>query len=154
MCSGCLVDITRLMEDCYGLMGLKVTWTDLDWGCCCCCCFGRGQTVSLYSAYWCLWHTMRLTSFRHYYFPQVLFFSMVTQTMWSNFFCKLSFVTATSFDPSTDNKNNSVNIYIFKQEVTPLCQPCYLHCTLDLELKLHTLLDFFLLERFIYIYIN
>ena len=35
-----------------------------------------GQTVSLYSAYWCLWHTMRLTSFRHYYFPQV--FSMVT----------------------------------------------------------------------------
>ena len=28
-------------------------------------------------------------------------------------FCKLSFVTATSFDPSTDNKN-SVNIYIFK----------------------------------------
>ena len=38
---------------------------------------GEGdQTVSLYSAYWCLWHTMRLTSFRHYYFPQVL--SMVT----------------------------------------------------------------------------
>ena len=29
--------------------------------------------------------------------------------MWSNFFCKLSFVTATSFDPSTDNKT-SVNI--------------------------------------------
>ena len=37
---------------------------------------GGGQTVSLYSAYWCLWHTMRLTSFRRYYFPQVL--SMVT----------------------------------------------------------------------------
>ena len=37
---------------------------------------GGGQTVSLYSAYWCLWHTMRLTSFFHYYFPQVL--SMVT----------------------------------------------------------------------------
>ena len=37
---------------------------------------GGGQTVSLYSAYWCLGHTMRLTSFRHYYFPQVL--SMVT----------------------------------------------------------------------------
>ena len=36
---------------------------------------GEGQTVSLYNAYWCLWHTMRLTSFRHY-FPQVL--SMVT----------------------------------------------------------------------------
>ena len=33
---------------------------------------GGGQTVSFYSAYWCLWHTMRLTSFRHYYFPQVL----------------------------------------------------------------------------------
>ena len=33
---------------------------------------GGGQTVSLYSAYWCLWHTMRLTSFCHYYFPQVL----------------------------------------------------------------------------------
>ena len=49
-------------------------------------------------------------------------------------------MTATSFDLSTDNKN-SVNIYIFKLEVTPLCQPCYLHCTLDLELKLHTLLD-------------
>ena len=48
--------------------------------------------------------SLRLTSFRHYYFPQVL--SMVT-------FCKLSFVTATCFDPSTDNKN-SVNIYIFK----------------------------------------
>ena len=31
-----------------------------------------GQTVRLYSAYWCSWHTMRLTSFRHYYFPQVL----------------------------------------------------------------------------------
>ena len=31
-----------------------------------------------------------------------------------------------------------------------MCQPCYLHCTLDLELKLHTLLDFFLLELFIY----
>ena len=31
-----------------------------------------GQTVWLYSAYWCSWHTMRLTSFRHYYFPQVL----------------------------------------------------------------------------------
>ena len=29
------------------------------------------------------------------------------------FFCKLSFVTATSFDPSTDNKN-SFNIYTFK----------------------------------------
>ena len=45
-----------------------------------CCCFwwggGGGQTVSLYSAYWCLWHTMRLTGFRHYYFPQVL--SVVT----------------------------------------------------------------------------
>ena len=37
---------------------------------------GEGQTVSFYSAYWCLWHTNRLTSFRHYYFPQVL--SMVT----------------------------------------------------------------------------
>ena len=37
---------------------------------------GGGQTVSLCSAYWCLWHTMRLTSFCHYYFPQVL--SMVT----------------------------------------------------------------------------
>ena len=33
---------------------------------------GEGQTVSFYSEYWCLWHTMRLTSFRHYYFPQVL----------------------------------------------------------------------------------
>ena len=22
--------MTRLMEDCYGLMGLKVTWTDLN----------------------------------------------------------------------------------------------------------------------------
>ena len=69
--------------------------------------------------------------------------------MWSNFFCKLSFVTATSFDRSTDNKN-SVNIYIFK-EVTPLCQPCYLHCTLDLELKLHTPLgserEFFCLKK-------
>ena len=31
-----------------------------------------GQTVWLYSAYWCSWHTMRLKSFRHYYFPQVL----------------------------------------------------------------------------------
>ena len=28
-----------------------------------------------------------------------------------------------------------------------------MHCTLDLELKLHTLLDFFFLECFIYIYI-
>ena len=28
---GCPVDITRLMEDCYGLMGLKGTWTDLNW---------------------------------------------------------------------------------------------------------------------------
>ena len=37
---------------------------------------GEGQTISFYSAYWCLWHTMRLTSFRPYYFPQVL--SMVT----------------------------------------------------------------------------
>ena len=80
------------MEDCYGLMGLKGTWTDLNWllllfcvCVCVCVCFfggrvggreGEGQTVSLYSAYWCLWHTMRLTSFRHYYFPQVL--SMVT----------------------------------------------------------------------------
>ena len=41
-------------------------------------CFGRsgrgggGQTVSLYSAYWCLWQTMCLTSFCHYYFAQVL----------------------------------------------------------------------------------
>ena len=34
---------------------------------------GEGQTVSLYNAYWCLWHTMRLTSFRHYYCEQVLF---------------------------------------------------------------------------------
>ena len=88
MCCGCPVDITRLMEDCYGLMGLEgkrgLTLT---------VCFlfvlffwwgggggmgreGEGQTVSFYSAYWCLWHTMRLTSFRHYYFPQVL--SMVT----------------------------------------------------------------------------
>ena len=33
--------------------------------------------------------------------------------VWSNFFCKLSFVTSTSFDRSTNN-NNSVNIYIFK----------------------------------------
>ena len=49
-----------------------------------------------------------------------------------------------------------------------MCQPCYLHCTLDLGLKLHTLLDYYffdfllllfgvlllllLLERFIYIY--
>ena len=31
---------------------------------------GEGQTVSFYSEYWCLWHTMRLTSFRHYYFPR------------------------------------------------------------------------------------
>ena len=31
MCCGCPVDITRLMEDCYGLMGLKGTWTDLNW---------------------------------------------------------------------------------------------------------------------------
>ena len=23
--------MTRLMEDCYGLMELKVTWTDLNW---------------------------------------------------------------------------------------------------------------------------
>ena len=30
ICCGCPVDITRLMEDCYGLMGLKVTWTDLN----------------------------------------------------------------------------------------------------------------------------
>ena len=41
-----------------------------------CVCGGAGgvggQTVSLYSAYWCSWHTMRLTSFRHYYFPHVL----------------------------------------------------------------------------------
>ena len=36
---------------------------------------GGGQTVSLYSVYWCLWHTMCLTSFRHY-FPRVL--SIVT----------------------------------------------------------------------------
>ena len=31
------------MEDCYGLMGLKVTWTDLNCFVClfvCCCCFG------------------------------------------------------------------------------------------------------------------
>ena len=68
------------MEDCYGLMGLNVKrGLTLTWG-----AgggggggeVGEGQTVSLYSAYWCLWHTMRLTSFRHYYFPQVL--SMVT----------------------------------------------------------------------------
>ena len=51
-------------------------------------------------------------------------------------------MTATSFDPSTDNKN-SVNIYIFKKRRLLYCQPYYLHCTLDLELKLHTLLDFF-----------
>ena len=79
ICCGCLVDITRLMEDCDGLMGLKVTLTDLDFfffsfflgggG-------GGGQTVPLYSAYSCLWHTIRLKSFPHYYFPQVL--SMVT----------------------------------------------------------------------------
>ena len=31
ICCGCPVDITRLMEDCYGLMGLKGTWTDLNW---------------------------------------------------------------------------------------------------------------------------
>ena len=30
MCCGCLVDITRLMEDCHGLTGLKVNLTDLD----------------------------------------------------------------------------------------------------------------------------
>ena len=37
---------------------------------------GGVKLFHCYSAYWCLWHTMRLTSFRHYYFPQVL--SMVT----------------------------------------------------------------------------
>ena len=55
-----------------GKRGLTLTWGGGGGG-------GEGvegQTVSLYSAYWCLWHTMRLTSFRHYYFPQVL--SMVT----------------------------------------------------------------------------
>ena len=34
--------MTRLMEDCYGLMELKVTWTDLNWVFLfvfCCCCF-------------------------------------------------------------------------------------------------------------------
>ena len=34
-------------------------------------------------------------------------------SVWSNFFCKLSFGTSTSFDRFTNNKN-SVNIYIFK----------------------------------------
>ena len=77
----------------------------------------RGHTLTFFvwggvgvKLFHCIVHTMRLTSFRHYYFPQVL--SMVTWKMWSNFFCKLSFVTATSFDRSTRNKN-SVNIYIF-----------------------------------------
>ena len=72
----CPVDITRLMEDCDGLMGLKVTLTDLDFFFFFFFGGGGGKTVSLYSAYWCLWHTIRLTSFRLYYFPQVL--SMVT----------------------------------------------------------------------------
>ena len=70
MCCGCPVNITRLMEDCYGLTGLKVNVDRPQMG------FffggGGGQTVSLYSTYWCLWHTMRLTSFCHYYCPQVL----------------------------------------------------------------------------------
>ena len=34
ICCGCPVDITHLLEDCYGLMGLKVTWTDLNCGVC------------------------------------------------------------------------------------------------------------------------
>ena len=82
MCCGCPVDITfdgRLLwfDGVEGKRGLTLTGFlfFFSWG-------GGGgmregdQTVLLYSAYWCLWHTMRLTSFRHYYFPQVL--SMVT----------------------------------------------------------------------------
>ena len=63
------------LEDCYGLMELKVTWTDLNFFCVCvvvvvlffvCLLLflgvfffgggreGEGQTLSLYSAYWCL----------------------------------------------------------------------------------------------------
>ena len=44
ICCGCPVDITRLMEDCYGLMGLKGTWTDLNWLLLllCVCFGGRG----------------------------------------------------------------------------------------------------------------
>ena len=37
---------------------------------------GRGGSNCFIGAYWCLWHSMRLTNFRHYYFPKVL--SVVT----------------------------------------------------------------------------
>ena len=70
------------MEDCYGLMGLMGLTLTVSFLLLLLLFFfffffvgaGEvgGQTVSLYSAYWCSWHTMRLTSFRHYYFPQVL----------------------------------------------------------------------------------
>ena len=53
---------------------------------------------------------------------------------------------ALSLPPTT----KTPSIFIFLNRRLLHCQPYYLHCTLDLELKLHTLLDYYFFDFFFF----